>query len=138
MTVMKRSSEVALDGRRHPALGVASAGVLALEVAGSLAMWAPFPLAWLWVGARAYEATGRITIGGGVALLGILATTLLTLAVLGRIDRLWITLRRRAGHDQPQGALTNVVVISATVAIALFMIWNFLNKAFIMPFMPNG
>src|SRR5439155_9134854 len=62
-----------VSGRR--AAKAASAGVLAVEAIGSLLMWAPIPLAWLWVGSRVYNATGSLAADGGVAILGFLATT---------------------------------------------------------------
>jgi hypothetical protein len=116
---------------------VTCTAVLAVEAIGSLAMWLPIPFAWLWVGGRVYDATGSIGAAGCVAILGLLLTASLTITVLTWIDEQWVALRRRAGYDQAQGVLTSVVVASATVAIAAFMIWNVLNQAFIMPFMPT-
>ena len=97
--------------------------MLAVEVIGSLLMWAPIPLAWIWVGARVYDATESFAAGGGVAFLGFVATTILAMAALTRIDRVWVALRRRAGHDQAQGALTQVVVVSFTLGILVFFLW---------------
>ena len=120
------------------AAGAASAAVVAVEVIGSLSMWAPIPLAWMWVGARVYDATGSIAADGGVALLGFLATTILAMAALNRLDRFWVALRRRAGHDQAHGALTQVVVVSATLGLLAFFLWYYvLTHAFIIPFMPR-
>lgn len=116
----------------------ASAAVVAVEVIGSLLMWAPIPIAWMWVGARVYDATGSLAADGGVALLGFMVTTTFAMATLNRIDRVWVTLRRRAGHSQVEGALTRVVVVSATLGIVLFLVWFYLlSNAFIMPFMPS-
>jgi hypothetical protein len=116
----------------------ACAAVLALEAIGSFLMWAPIPLAWIWVGARAYDATGSLVAGGGVALLGFAATVTLAMAALARLDRVWVALRRRAGHDQAQGALTQVVVVSATLGLLLFLVWYYvLTNAFVIPFMPS-
>jgi hypothetical protein len=112
--------------------------VLVVEAIGSLLMWAPIPLAWIWVGARAYDATGSLVAGGGVALLGFAATVTLAMAALARLDRVWVALRRRAGHDQDQGALTQVVVVSATLGLLLFLVWYYvLTNAFVIPFMPS-
>ena len=116
--------------------GAGALAVLTVEVVGSLAMWAPVPLAWIWVGARAYEATDRMFAGGVVALLGILATTTLLLVLLVRLDSVWVTLRRRAGHEQPEGAFTRVVVASATLGLIGFVIFYYVSGAFVMPFMP--
>jgi hypothetical protein len=112
--------------------------VLAVEAVGSLLLWAPIPLGWMWVGARVYEATGSLAADGGVVLLGFAATTIFALRTLLRLDMLWIGLRRRAGHDQAQGALTQVVVVSATFGILGFLVWFYLlSHAFILPFMPS-
>ena len=121
------------------AANAACFAVLAAEVVGSLMMWAPIPIAWVWVGARVYDATGSFAAGGCVWFLGFLATLTLAAAALNRIDRLWVVLRRRAGHDQADGALTQVVVVSATLAIGLFLFWFYvIGQAFVIPFMPSG
>lgn len=127
-------------GLTRPGRGadLACAGVLALEAAGSVLMWAPMPLAWLWVGGRAYAATGSLAADGAVAFLGFVATTVLAMAMLGRLDRRWVELRRRAGHDQREGALSQVMVVSATLGILAFLLWFYvLQQAFVMPFMPT-
>ena len=112
--------------------------MLALEAAGSISMWAPIPLGWMWVGAQAYDATGSLLADGTVALLGFLATALLVMRGLVRLDGIWVDLRRRAGHEQAGGALTQVVVASATAGILAFLLWYYvLERAFIIPFMPT-
>ncbi len=114
-----------------------SASLLAVELVVSLMMWAPIPLAWMWVGARVYEATGSIALDGAIVLLGFLVTITAAMKVLIHLDRAWIAVRRRAGHPQREGALTRVVVVSATVGLAAFLLWFYLlSQAFIMPFMP--
>jgi hypothetical protein len=124
--------------RRSGATNVACGALLAVEAIGALSMWAPVPLAWIWIGGRVYAATGSLAADGAVALLGFLATTLLAFAALSRLDRTWIALRRRAGHDQAHGALTQVVVVSATLGIIMFLVWYYLiERAFILPFMPS-
>jgi hypothetical protein len=120
------------------AADAASAAVLTVEAIGSLLMWAPIPLAWMWVGGRVYSATGSLAADGGVAFAGFLATTALVMAALGRLDRVWVTLRRRAGHDQRQGALSQVVVVSATLGLLTFLLWFYVfSHAFVLPFMPS-
>ena len=75
---------------------------------------------------------------GITALLGLMVTTLLAMAALTRIDALWVALRRRAGHDQAEGALTQIVVVSATFGLLAFTVWYYLlSKAYIIPFMPS-
>jgi hypothetical protein len=121
------------------ATSAAAAAILALEVVGSLTMWAPIPVAWVWVGARVYEGTGSFAAGACTWFLGFLATLWLAVAALTRIDAVWVSLRRRAGHRQAEGALTYVVVVSATIALILFFLWFYvIGRAFVIPFMPSG
>jgi hypothetical protein len=116
----------------------ACAAVLAIEALGTVLMWAPIPLAWLWIGGRVYSVTGSLAADLAVAFGGFIATTLLAVMVLHRIDGLWIALRRRAGHDQEGGALPQVAVVSGTFGMIAFLLWYYLlAKAFIMPFMPS-
>jgi hypothetical protein len=57
---------------------------------------------------------------------------------LARLDRLWVALRRRAGHDQAQGVLTRVVVVSATLGLLAFFLWYYvIGGAFVIRFMPT-
>ncbi len=117
-------------------MNAACAALLAFEVIGSLSMWGPIPLAWFWVGARVYDATGSIAADGGTILVGFVATVIPLMAALVRIDRVWVRLRRRAGHDQTEGALNQVVVVSARFGILLFLVWFYiLSNAFIIPYM---
>ena len=121
------------------AADVACAVVLGIEVLGSVVMWAPVPLAWFWVGARVYVATESLAAGAGVAFAGFVATTILVMVTLARVDRAWVALRRRAGHDQAQGALTQVVVVSATFGLIGFVAWYYVlgDSPFVLPFMPT-
>jgi hypothetical protein len=120
------------------AVDAACIALIVVEALGSVLMWLPIPLAWMWIGARVYDVTGSLATDMGVAFFGFLGCTILTMRALTRIDRAWIALRRRAGHDQRQGALTWVVVVSATLGIVGFYVWYYvLSKAFILPFMPS-
>lgn len=118
---------------------LAGLGLLGVELIGSLALWAPVPVAWMWVGARVFDVTGSIAADLGVALLGFFFSISLVIMALGKVDRMWMTLRRRAGHKQSEGALTQVVVASATFGLLGFFLWFYVlsGGAFIIPFMPN-
>ena len=112
--------------------------VLAIEALGTLLMWAPIPLAWLWIGGRVYSVTGSLGADLAVAFGGFIATTLLAVRIINRVDGVWIALRRRGGHDQETGALPQVAVVSGTFGMIAFLLWYYLlAKAFIMPFMPS-
>jgi hypothetical protein len=118
--------------------GLAAAGLLAVEAIGSLSIWALIPLAWLWIGGRVYTATGSLGADLGVAFFGFVATTIAVIVALNRVDGVWVALRRRAGHEQPQGALPQLVVASATLGIVLFVLWYYLfSSAYVLPFMPS-
>jgi hypothetical protein len=116
----------------------ARAVMLGVEAIGVLSMWALIPLAWLWIGGRAYAATGSLGLDLGLAFFGFAATTVAMLALLNRVDHAWIGLRRQAGHDQPKGALPELVVASTALGIVLFLLWYYLlSNAYIIPFMPS-
>jgi hypothetical protein len=101
-------------------------------------MWIPIPLAWLWVGGRVYSLTGSLGADLGVAFLGFVVTVAGAGALLSRVDAAWIAMRRRAGHEQPEGALTQVAAISGTFGIALFLFWYYvISNAYVLPFMPS-
>ena len=101
-------------------------------------MWAALPFAWIWVGKRVGAATLSLTAAVGVTFLGFVATVVVAAWALQRIDNAWIEMRRRAGHEQSEGALSQVVVVSTTLGLLVFFVWYYvLSKAFIIPFMPS-
>ena len=101
-------------------------------------MWAAIPLAWLWIGGRVYSLTGSLGLDLGVAFLGFVLTLFLALSGLRRLDRSWIELRRRSGYEQKEGALPQVVTVSATLALVMFIAWYYLfSHAYVIPFMPS-
>ena len=120
-------------------LTLASAALVFAEATGTLLLWGPVPLAWAWFGGRVYALTGSLAADGAVGFAGFVATVGLALQALNRVDGVWVTLRCRAGHDQREGALTRVVIVTTALGIALFMLWYFvLERAFILPFMPSN
>jgi hypothetical protein len=120
-------------------INAACALVLGLECAGALAMWAAVPLAWLWIGGRVYSLTGSLGADMAVAFGGFVATLFLLLTLLRHLDTGWVALRRRAGYEQEEGALPQVITISATLALGLFISWYYLfSHAYVIPFMPSN
>ena len=118
---------------------VACAAILGIEAIGSLAMWAGIPLLWLWIGGRVYSLTGSLGADAAVAFLGFVGTLFLALSGLRHLDRGWIALRRRAGYEQEEGALPQVVTVSATLALITFIAWYYLfSHAYVIPFMPSN
>jgi hypothetical protein len=124
-----------------PAQALAATGaavLLAVEILVSLAQWLALPLAWTWVGRQVGAATGSLSAAAGAALIGFTANVVLAMMGLARLDGVWLALRRAAGHDQREGALTRVVVGTATVGLALFFLWYYVlsDGAYVIPFMP--
>lgn len=141
MTLSERAARLDADPSRVAA--AAAAGVLVLEAIGSLMLWAPIPLAWMWVGGRVYDATGSLGADLGAAFAGFVATTVLAMNLLTRLDRFWITMRRAAGHRDQEGVLTRVVVASAALGLLGFAAWYYVlgglrHGHFVIPFMPQN
>jgi hypothetical protein len=131
--------EGADQGAARDSTAAVCALLLALEALGSVVMWAGIPLAWLWIGGRVYSASGSLGLDLATAFLGFVLTLFLALAGLRRVDAGWISLRRRAGYEQKEGALSQIVTVSATLALVLFMAWYYLfSHAYVIPFMPSN
>jgi hypothetical protein len=123
----------------YRAVRAASVAVVVVEAVGAALLWGPIPLAWLWIGGRIYALTGSLAADGFIGFAGFVVSVLLVVAALRRIDLVWISLRRRAGHDQAEGALQEVVAISGAFGIVGFMLWYYLfSHAYVLPFMPSG
>jgi hypothetical protein len=103
--------------------GVLAAVVLVVETLLCLSVWGPQPLAWLWIASQIDYLADSNFLGIVVAFFGILASLLITLALAGRLDRVWRLLRRAAGHDQREGVLARIFGASAVIALVLFGIW---------------
>ena len=117
----------------------ASAALLVVETAGAVLLWGPLPFAWLWIGGRIYALTGSLAADGFIGFAGFIGSVVLVVAGLRRIDVVWISLRRRAGHVQPEGALQEVVSISGAFGLLGFVLWYYLfSHAYVLPFMPSG
>jgi hypothetical protein len=112
--------------RRRRTDGILAGLVLAVETVICLTLWGPQPVAWLWVGSQVDYRTDSVSLGIAVAFAGMITTLMLTLAVAGRLDRVWRLLRRAAGHDQREGALPRIFAISALVAGGAFLLWFFI------------
>jgi hypothetical protein len=106
--------------RADAALAVA---VLLAETLVVLSVWGPQPVGWMWVGSQVDYATGSVFLGIVAAFLGLIGSLIATLAIATRLDHLWRLLRRAAGHDQRDGVLGRIFVVTAVVAAAGFGVW---------------
>ena len=109
-------------GRRR-ADALLAAAVLLVEALVVLSVWAPQPVAWLWIGSQVDYATGSVFLGIVAAFAGLVGSLILTLMLATRIDHVWQLLRRAAGHDQREGVLGRIFVVTAIVAAAGFAVW---------------
>lgn len=97
--------------------------ILVLEVVLLLTLWGPQPLAWLWVGGHVMGLAHNIELSIMVAFLGMLATLFFTLSIVKRLDHAWRIVRRAAGHNQTDGIVERVFVVSAGIAVVAFSFW---------------
>ncbi len=97
--------------------------ILAAELLLGSSLWVPQPLGWLWVGSHVYWEVDSIEIGILTAFAGMMLTLFLSLAVLKRLDFVWRLVRRSAGHDQREGVLERIFVVSAVIAVVLLFVW---------------
>jgi hypothetical protein len=126
------------SARRRLAAKAASVALLVVEAIGTVLMWVPIPVAWFWVGAQVFRLTGSILADGVVVLAGFLATVIVLMRLLTRVDGVWLALRQKAGSDRREGALNQVVVVSATCGMVAFWVWfHVIENGYVIRFMPT-
>jgi hypothetical protein len=111
------------SGRRRRADAALAALVLLAEGLVVLSVWGPQPVGWLWVGSQVDYKTGSVFLGITVAFFGLIGTLILTLMLASRIDHVWRLLRRAAGHDQREGMLGRMFMVTAIVAAVIAVFW---------------
>ncbi|MEA2391433.1 MAG: hypothetical protein QOK31_1542 [Solirubrobacteraceae bacterium] len=89
----------------------------------NVSFWGPVPMGWLWVGSHVEYWTGSVSVGILSAFVGLLATLLIALVALKRLDHAWILVRRAGGHDQRQGTLGRIFVATCAVTVPCFVGW---------------
>ena len=118
-----RDDVTATSKLRRRADDVLADCLLAVEILLCLSLLGPQPVAWLWVGSQVDYLTGYVTAGIATALLGSLASLMVTMAAAKRVDHAWKLVRRAAGHRQEHGALERILASSVAVAVVAFGIW---------------
>jgi hypothetical protein len=110
--------------RKFVQLGSSGLVLLLMMVFGGLVLWVGIPLAWLWIGSQIQAVTGSLGAAVGAMLVGVVASILLVVPVLG-----WLSNKHRAlllarGHeDSGHLALEAVLVTSAAIAVVAFGAW---------------
>ena len=107
--------------------GVGATLVLLIMLIGSLVLWIGTPLLWLWVGSQVQGATSSLGTALGVSFIGVVATIMLLAAILAKLSNVYQANRRSRGlQDTGHYVLEAVLVISAGITLAAFVIWFFL------------
>jgi hypothetical protein len=110
-------------GARRAADTVLAHLLLAAMVALNLLFWGPIPAAALWVASQAQYRTDSVSLGILLGFCFLLAALFAGLAVLKRLDRAWIVVRRAAGVDQRGGVLGRVFATTAVIGAIGFTAW---------------
>jgi hypothetical protein len=118
-----RGTPTTAGGVRRRVDSVVATSILAVEAILLATVWGPQPAGWLWIGAHVFHATDSVTFGILVAFLGMLLTIFSTIAIAMRLDRLWKLVRRASGHEQKEGALERMFVVSMVLAGSAFLLW---------------
>jgi hypothetical protein len=100
--------------------------VLLIMVIGSLILWIGAPLLWLWVGSQIEGATASVGAAVGATFLGAVMTIVLVAAVLAKLSNVYRANCVARGLDDPGHFVLEVVmVVSAGITLAAFVIWFF-------------
>jgi uncharacterized membrane protein (DUF485 family) len=97
--------------------------LLAVMVAVNLLFWGPIPAGALWIASQVQYRTDSVSWGILLGFGALLAALFCGLAVLKRLDRAWIVVRRAAGVDQRGGALGRVFGTTAIIGAVGFTAW---------------
>lgn len=110
-------------------LRTGTGGVLVILIMfiGSFGLWIGTPLLWLWVGSQVQGATQSLGTAFAAAFAGAVATVVLLAWILAKLSDVYRANRRTRGLDDTgHVVLEGVLVVSAGLTVAGFVIWFFL------------
>ena len=100
--------------------------VLLIMFIGSLVLWIGTPVLWLWVGSQIQGATQSLGAAIGAMFVGVIVTIALIASVLAKLSNIYRANRLARGRDDPgHFVLEGVLVVSAGLTLAAFVIWFF-------------
>jgi hypothetical protein len=100
--------------------------VVSIMFIGSLGLWVGAPLLWLWVGSQIQGATQSLGTALAAAFLGVIVTIAVVASVLARLSDVYRSNCLARGMSDPGHVmLEGVLVVSAGITIAAFVIWFF-------------
>jgi hypothetical protein len=105
----------------------ASGLILVLMMLGAgLVLWIGVPVGWLWIGSQVQGATDSLGTAIAVMLVGVVASIVAVVPILGWLNRKHLELRAARGLDtHGQTALEAVMTVSVAIAVVAFVIWFF-------------
>ena len=110
-------------------LRTGAGGVLVVMIMsiGSFGLWIGTPLLWLWVGSQVQGATQSLGTAFAAAFAGAVLTVVALASVLAKLSDVYRGNRRARGLDDTgHVVLEAVLVVSAGITVAAFVIWFFL------------
>jgi hypothetical protein len=100
--------------------------VVAIMFFGSLGLWVGTPLLWLWVGSQVQGATQSLGTALAAAFFGVVLTVGVVASLLARLSDIYRANCLARGLDDPgHVVLEGVLVVSAGLTIAAFVVWFF-------------
>ena len=110
--------------RRVLMTGIGATLVVLIMFIGSLVLWVGTPLLWLWLGSQVQGATNSLGAAMGTMFFGAVGTILVLAGLLGRLSNTYRANCLARGRDDPgHGVLEGVLVISAGITLAGFVVW---------------
>jgi hypothetical protein len=106
--------------------GTGAVLVVMIMFIGSLGLWVGTPLLWLYVGSQIQGATESIGAALGAMFVGVLVTVTVMASLLARLSDVYrANCVARGNADPGHAVLEGVLVVSAGVTLAVFVIWFF-------------
>lgn len=106
--------------------GAGAALVVLIMFMGSFVLWIGAPLLWLWIGSQIQGATASLGTSVGATFLGAVVTIVIVAVLLAKLSNVYRANRLARGLEDPGHFLLEVVlVVSAGVSLAAFVIWFF-------------
>jgi hypothetical protein len=106
--------------------GTGAVLVVLIMFIGSLGLWVGTPLLWLYVGSQIQGATESVGAALGAMFVGVLVTVTVVASLLARLSDVYrANCVARGNADPGHAVLEGVLVVSAGVTLAAFVIWFF-------------
>jgi hypothetical protein len=107
--------------------GVGAMLVVLIMFVGGVCLWIGTPLLWLWVGSQIQGATDSLGLALLAMLVGVVITVTFLAHVLATLSEVYRANCVSRGRDDPgHVVLEAVLVVSAGLTLAAFVIWFFL------------